>query len=232
MRYEKYKQRGSVMAEAVLVMPLLMVVFALVVFFGFGMMRYERDSMMDRYAVWRDVVDGPGASTSTELNKAFLNEHAEYIDIHRNPVFPSGEREHLQWVMEEQWEIPVWQNSFIADATDSFVTGKLYRFHTKHPSVFASLSEWRSVNHHGFVRIDHEWKFANGIRLDDEKGWMPQSSRSHHVDVLRDHFYEEVDYSLETLENAQNEDAARMRNMYRFVPAYRGPVVWKEEIWQ
>lgn len=53
-------RRGAAMSEFVLVLPLLVVIFALLLYFGRLMVRVERASQMARYETWRNVQQAPG----------------------------------------------------------------------------------------------------------------------------------------------------------------------------
>ncbi len=53
-------RRGLAMIETVMALPFLLIVLALVIFFGFGMIRLQRIASVDRYEAWRAQAYAPG----------------------------------------------------------------------------------------------------------------------------------------------------------------------------
>ena len=62
MMNHRHRQRnfGSAMTETVLSLPLILLILALLVFFGLNMQRLQRVAVVDRYEAWRQIVDAPG----------------------------------------------------------------------------------------------------------------------------------------------------------------------------
>ncbi|WP_432799041.1 hypothetical protein [Poriferisphaera sp. WC338] len=220
-RERLHRQMGSVMAEAVMVMPLLIVVFALLVFFGYGMVRFQRDSMMDRYETWREVTDGEGVNDEAGLNAAFLGGNADAIKIHREDYFPGGARSIFDASLADL-EDPS-QAAFIMDVVESFPSGRQLHFKTIHQEEVPIFHEMERPNRHGFLRIGNEWKFANGLRLDGSHGWVPTSPRLTHIDTIRETYYAEMDAFLDPMIDDGVEGADLMQQFYTFVPGYGGP---------
>ncbi|MBI1373305.1 MAG: hypothetical protein GC159_11295 [Phycisphaera sp.] len=92
---KKYKRfRGTAMAEFVLVIPLIVVIIALLFYFGRLMIEAQKTTVMVRYETWRDV-DGaprPGSDESNgnpQLNTLFFDNKALNIThIGTDGVFP------------------------------------------------------------------------------------------------------------------------------------------------
>ncbi|MEL7087886.1 MAG: TadE family protein [Planctomycetota bacterium] len=59
---------GSAMTEAVLVLPLIMFVISLVIFFGLSMQELQRTAMADRYESWRGSSRAPGPAAGVNAN--------------------------------------------------------------------------------------------------------------------------------------------------------------------
>ena len=61
------------MTETVLVMPFLIVIFALLIYFGRGMVRVQHTQIMDRYEAWRQAsADAPGPHAQVTLHSTYL----------------------------------------------------------------------------------------------------------------------------------------------------------------
>ena len=58
------------MIEALLVLPLILFVLSLVVYFGFAMERMQRGMMIDRYEAWRGSAKAPGPATGINANSS------------------------------------------------------------------------------------------------------------------------------------------------------------------
>jgi len=80
------------MTETVLVLPLVLIVLALLFFFGSAMTRWQRSSVTDRYEAWRQAQYAPGPGLgfgkgpvefedSELLNEAFFAGNAERVEV-------------------------------------------------------------------------------------------------------------------------------------------------------
>ncbi len=78
------RRRGAAMSEAVMIIPLVVVILALLMYFGKLMVRAERDSMLARYETWRSAQQAPGPGRNepngnAHLNSAYFGGHAQEV---------------------------------------------------------------------------------------------------------------------------------------------------------
>jgi hypothetical protein len=70
---------GNAMIETVLVLPLLLLITALVFFFGRGLVRAQHAQVMAGYGAWRTAAEAPDPSTDAQLNTVFFADHADEV---------------------------------------------------------------------------------------------------------------------------------------------------------
>ena len=225
------RRRGTAMIEAVIVLPFIFFTLALVVYFGFQIERLQRATVVDRYESWRGAAraEGPQASTlngrrTRELSETFFagDTPAELL-IEGRDFFPR--EPHTEWrnlVADEHA-----QAGTLADAYfDGFPRGRSVRFYTRHDTDIRMLAAMQRPIRHRHTRLDTDWRFANGLRLDDKDGWVPDSPRVTPGQAVRTVHYGTFDGKLAPY--TDNPIANAVREFYGIYPPYRGPRVYTQ----
>ena len=232
-------RHGAVMSEFVLVMPLLILILALVWFFGVAVTRAQRNIVMTRYETWRsaDAAPGPsspGASDNALLNQAFFNDRADTIETVRADGW-FADAPYDWWVAEAA--------AASEDAlmmVESFVQAPRaigYRLPHGERRTFSTnfageSAMWRRLEtpivatHH---RLASDWRYTIDWRAGADV-WardLPRGFGDNVMAASRDAFLTELDDAL-----AANDDASfsvslidMLRSLYSTVPGYRGPTV-------
>lgn len=218
------------MMETVFVTPLLLLIAALLIFFGRSAMRMERAAMIDRFEVWRRVENSPGPhgdnSGNPLLNSAFLNNAARTVesvgfgDLPDEPggaAFSAAVLAHANF----QPQTPALADQLVAD-TDGRRSGG-YRVEFA-PIAPASIPLDRPFTHR-HARIGHNWRSANGWQLDGGT-WKPAGPHTNVLPSSRTVFFPTQGEALENAAQAANgQVSARVRNAYLNEPRYVGPEV-------
>ena len=229
------RSRGTAMTEMILVLPFLMLILAMVFYFGRGMVRVQRTQSMGRYEVWRSTARAPGPHYSEPsgiphgplLNDTFFAGNAESITDHHwhqhhwHAWFPDDVYDKLE---DEAQGVASDTGELVEEALDAFPTGRTIRLSAQHEE---SVPLWKQFNksiRHRHTRIDHEWKFANNwtgsgpnARYRGGGTWM--------MPEVRDVFMMDLDEPLEQLQDGGNYMAGNIRGIYTRRPHYRGPDV-------
>lgn len=233
------------MIEALLVLPVIVFILSLVVFFGLSMQRHQRAVMMDRYESWRGSDRAPGPSTGLEEGSSTLQLRDTFFrgDDTRVGVAPSD------FFPVEPTED--WQDA--ASALNSGA-GRLVQFYrTELPrgrSLRFSLQEdnsdvplWERVFassfQHRHTTMDTDWRFFNHVVegnewYDDRSGvWELVLDPNRAEDdpgpptlgpavAVREAFYSDFDRRLDVYVSS-NPLARRIQDFYTFYPTYHGP---------
>ncbi|MCE9592516.1 MAG: hypothetical protein K8S99_18570 [Planctomycetes bacterium] len=170
-------RRGAVMSEMVLVLPLILLILALLIFFGYGMVRVQHSQVMDRYEAWRaashTLYNEPGGSSLTVsrppnaddtnahqlLNETFFANNASSI-THSVGNSLSGDATE---------ELISRTSGFSADAGNvaravynSLPDGRTDEFHVTHANTVRALEMLNNDISHAHTRTAHDWLFNNG----------------------------------------------------------------------
>ena len=226
--------RGAVMTEFVLVLPLLVLIIALVMFFGQALARSQRNIVMARYDTWRAADGAPGPSAGLPdhalLNETFFNSAADSIDAVYFDDWFAGEP--YRWWME-QIDLQMGQGDAFAMA-DSLLGLPQGGYRLPHgvrrgyATGFAGDSGLARRLATPVVAVHHrlamDWRYTIDWRA-GEPVWAANVRRAFGENVMRaarDVFLVELDGGLEDGDNALMQ---HLRDLYLTGPDYRGPIV-------
>lgn len=233
------RARGAVMVEFVLALPFLVAVLMLVLYFGRGMMRVQHSHVVDRYEAWRVVWDdydlngnfyanAPGPYPQPTIgnplmNQAFFQDKAASVTHRRDTYFPDDAPE----------ELATYAGSFSDEARQlvdrahddgSMPGGARVTFTASHTSDASIWERYERPISHTHTRIEHEWKFVNGIRKNADN-WVYAGHGSWMMNAVADTFFTDFDDEMKTLADQDNRLASFLRSIYLQKPGYRGPTV-------
>ncbi|QQE13118.1 pilus assembly protein [Planctomycetota bacterium] len=228
-RSKKHRTFGGVMAETVLIMPLVLVIFALVVFFGLSMLRTERTSIMDRYIVWKEAYRAPGPETVEDLNNAFLGGDADKIEYRTSQEPANRPLMALQNAVKERSRTTY---EYTNEMLEDFPSQIKFVFKTSY-NTGIPFFEWLGTWHkHGHERVDNEWKFVNVPVLNEYDKWTYGNEEKVSPEFVQtDYFWSWYDSALVQCIRNDNEYAMIFREFHHSRPTYRGPMVVPED-WQ
>jgi len=174
---------GTAMTETVLILPLVLVVLALLFFFGQAMTRLQRSSVADRYEAWRQTqyAPGPGAEfgkgpvefgNAGLLDRAFFAGNASSLAI-ADRAGRINVTEPTEMVVQAVLDIatrsddPVYEPQAAAD----MVEARLLRspawwridLATEHTSNVPLYQRFAGPVHHQHTVIDGDWSYGSWI---------------------------------------------------------------------
>ena len=225
------RRRGSAMIEAVLVLPFLFFVLALVVYFGFNMERFQRATVVDRYESWRGAAraEGPASSVTTgsatrQLQATFFHDdRPDSLLIEARPYFPREPQD--DW-RDAAAELGPDAGPLAEAYFDEFPRGRSVRLYTTHGTDMRVLRALDRPIRHRHTRLDTDWRFANGLRFDEKEGWVPDNPRVTPGEAVRTVHYGNFDSRLAPY--TDNPIANAVRDFYGTYPPYRGPKVYTQ----
>jgi hypothetical protein len=233
------RQRGAVMIEMVLLLPILALILSLLLFGGWAAVRLHQASVVDRYEAWRRAAQAPGPGARSQqtgqLNDAFFERRAQRLEETAGPA-PDFDSPRFQ--MEAAGRIDGEAGQFarrLDDRRDPLVGA---RFKASHEPAMAF---WRWLDgpiRHGHHRFGEERAFVDRL-IDDgrwyepaadqwnvlrtqarERGqWVPTRDRTQ---PFRDQFLTDLDRAIRPLAT-RNHLARTWRDYYMSRPRYRGP---------
>lgn len=223
------RRLGAAMIEMVLSLPLFFVVFALIFFLGTRMNWVQRQEMMGRYETWRAVHNGTGPrirnnADAGDLNEAFLLNRAEYVSVNANHR-PDDYETMDDFVSVAQESENLVLGDYVADMISRFPGNYRVRLTGENEARLNVFSEFGSSVARGHVRIHQPWWQYWPGRNQPSSGTSPGGSVTNES-LIRDHFFEDFDDTLETMENNNNDWARSIRTFYLRRPGYGGPTVW------
>lgn len=254
------RRRGAAMTEMVLVLPLLVFVLAMMIFFGRGMVRAQRALVMDRYATWRTVYGAPGPQFAaqpgtTSYNETFFAGQASAIEMSLDDELPKEAEDDMLDAVAD-----VDNGDTLAMVTEIYTLlpgGLTTRFETTHENTVAIFQPFEGPLNHRHTRAGNDWKFTNSFRDIEGVMWKdfyndPRAPRAFapedaamgewqpwggHVNwwpgglpvslllAIRESLYDDLDSSLEKIENNNNPLARELREIFVREPGYRGATV-------
>ncbi len=168
-----HRDRGSAMTEMVLVLPLILVVLSLLLFFGLAMTRLQRSSVTDRYEAWRQTLYAPGPGAEFEklrpefgdaglLNEAFFADNADGLTIEDR----SG-----RVTVDAPTDTVAVAAELINEGSDALIYEQALRspawwridLATEHTSSVPLYQRFAGPVRHQHTRIDGDWAFASWI---------------------------------------------------------------------
>lgn len=243
------RQRGTAMIEALLVLPLIVFVLSLVVYFGFSMERMQRGMMVDRYESWRGASKAPGpsagltANTSTlQLRQTFFAGDDVTLSVEPADYFPVEADDSLERAASG---FSAGAGALRGQYFQEFPRGRSLRFFVSSP---AGSDLWEqllpgSIPHRHTV-MDTDWRFMNYVIEGEE--WYDDRSKTRRLiransrstaegnvvsipsqtpsSAVRETFYSDYDRRLDPLRSG-NPLAQRLQDFYLVYPQYWGPGV-------
>ncbi len=179
------RRRGAVMAETVLILPVILVLLLMLLFYGYSVTRLQRASMPDRYEAWRRVhyADGPragGLSTTQfpayagtdHINATFWNDRARTITHGTTSNFPNETREAMiDGASRASVDAGRYADNLLYNELPHGITA---RFGTTHDHQLGLIQSEALVGpiSHSHTRIGTEWKYVDGMIERDDGKWV------------------------------------------------------------
>jgi len=194
---------GTAMTETVLTLPLILLMLALIFFFGVSLTRLQRTSVTDRYEAWRqaEYATGPGAEfdknpsdfgVTSLLNEAFFAGNADSLDISDRsgrvrvdePTDLVAEQTLINALAlnDPKYESRVAEDLVREQARRSPAWWRI-DIATEHTWDVPLYQRFKGPIHHQHTRIDGDWSFAS---------WIEQEYRGDRKklgDILNDEVY-------------------------------------------
>ncbi|MCC6682591.1 MAG: hypothetical protein IT445_16955 [Phycisphaeraceae bacterium] len=209
---------GSAMTETVLSLPLILLILALLIFFGQNMQRLQRVAVVDRYEAWRQIVDAPGPKTDNALNTVFFGGNAPSLKVYPTVGYFTDTQDFL--VSEAQLtsdQASAWMATMFDELPGSISMQAKATF--EQPVKALSKFTGPIIHHH--TVLDGDWRYAPWAE------WRQEVDRTLPVvdfwPALRDEFIMTLEDRLEPLASSGNDLATTLRRCYLNPVAYRGP---------
>jgi len=234
------------MIEGVLVLPMIMFVLSLVIYFGVSMKRFQRMAMMDRYEARRSVTRSPGpgtgitpGSSASELREVFFLGDSVRVGVQPTDYFPPEAAAALEVAAESfAGQAGLLFERYRADLP----RGRSFRFFvagTSGVGLWDRLFPGAMAHRHALM--DTDWRFFNYVVEANE--WYDDRSERWELlldpnrgpddaglptlgpaDSVREAFYSDFDRRLDAFASS-NPLASRMQDFFLAYPAYLGPTL-------
>jgi hypothetical protein len=217
------RRRGTAMMEMVLALPLILLILALLLFFGKGIMRVQHSQVADRYEAWRLAEEAPGPTADgMQIGQTFLK-GAETITSDTNGFFPPDAGDNL---ILAGGRISTDTQSLTAQALTDFPNGRQARFNTTYANTVPALQRFQGAITHQHTRIGNDWKFVNGWREFNSE-WIQKANGDDPwmLQPVDEYFYTDLDARLTPLIEMPNALASGAAALYTAKPGYKGPTV-------
>ena len=250
------RQRGSAMIEGLLVLPLIMFMLSLAIYFGISMQRFQRTMMMDRYESWRGAARAPGPSAGTsadsstlELRSTFFAGDDPTVGYDPTDYFPD---EAMNDLRDAAAEIDTDAELILRQYAVNFPRGRSIRISVSDNSGIALWDRlFPGALRHRHTKMDTDWKFFNQVVegnkwFDDRSGaWetlldprrrgaeAPSMPTLGPAQSVREAVYADFDRRLDAYA-ASNSLADRIQDFYTYYPNYFGPtlpILWTPQGW-
>ncbi len=221
------RQGGTIMFEILLVLPFLILVFLLMIYFGHAVTRMHTSWTIDRYTAWQHVEQAPAPGQNTalrtqEVGELFARPGRQGLSFSSADRYPLLARDLFERAAGALGGVETEQ--LVRTAHEQFPHGYTARYVSRY-------NEWLSFEQrlgdtairHEHTRIGNDWKFANGWRLRDGQ-WEHGGSGPWMLPQARRTFYQWFHEDLEAL-GSQTPMAGMLRRLYEYRPSYRGPEV-------
>jgi len=228
---------GAVMMETVFILPFIMVMIVLIMYFGWNYRRMAQVTNMDRYSAWQRATPGsPGPDknnndqddANARLNHTFYDANNDLaqklVELDRDLGYsPAGHETLRDQQVDETY-------SYFDKFLEINPRGIIERFEATHGQIVSTPEDFGlddlTRNAKGHQRLNGDWRYLNGIRYNQEKQrWEPAHRRVSPGESLREVFFAELDDGLESYDNQGNKLARAIREFYLDYPAYGGPDV-------
>jgi hypothetical protein len=216
---------GAAMIETILVMPLLLVMLSLILFFGWNFKRLITASSIDRYEAWRLADHAPGPSSdgwsSGQIVRSFMPSDEPRLDRAIFDQYPTDAPEQMQ---RAAGEIHSDAGPLAQRMIDELPLGSGVRFSGRYATTSRFWERLSTPIRHDHVRLDGDWRFANGIAWNPVKEkWEPWGHRVAIGRLVREELFSEFDNLLDPYVAGDNALARSVREFYTSYPGYSGP---------
>ena len=236
------------MIEALLVLPILMFVVSLVVYFGGAMKDFQRTTMVDRYESWRGSSRAPGPSTglnanapTLELRETFFAGQEVTLTVEPTDFFPVEAHDNWQSAASS---LDLGAGRLTGRYFQDLPRGRSMRFFVRRD---AGVPLWDRLfpgaTRHRHTVMDTHWRFVNQVLELEDNRWYddrvaayqrvrptttqesatPPPTLSPSASV-REEFYADFDRRIDLL-GPSNAIAQRLQDFYQVYPNYWGPSV-------
>lgn len=250
------RARGAAMIEGLLVLPIIMLMLSLAIYFGLSMQRFERTMMMDRYESWRGAARAPGPSAGTtadsstlELRDTFFAGDNPSVGFEPSDYFPIEPTDDLRQAASS---LNGGAATLMGQYFAQFPRGRSIRFSVTDQSGVALWDRlFPGALRHRHTKMDTDWKFFNHVvegnrwyddrtgtwetvydpRFDDAEDGLPTMGPAN---AVRETFYADFDRRLDPYA-ASNPVAERVQEFYTYYPNYHGPTLptdWTPQGWE
>lgn len=163
------------MSETLLVMPFLVIILALILYFGRDLVRVQHALVMDRSAAWQQVgrgpappVDPPDDYYERQLNQMFFAGRALEIEADMSGYFPDDAQRRLE---AESGLFNANTQDYATRLFAGLPAGHHARLTTRHDETVPFWRQFQGPIRHGHTRIEHEWRYANAWRWVQGDRW-------------------------------------------------------------
>lgn len=239
------------MMETVLVLPFILLILSLSVFFGFTAQRVQRSMMMDRYEAWRGAARAPGpqiniagaidvqnadAGDTFQMRATFFDTDAPAtLGIEASDYFPLEAYDELE-------DFAGNHDTRAARLSESYFQelprGRSMRFIVRHDTAIPLWNRLIKPIRHRHTVMDTDWRYTNAVLFNDQ--WFDttvgiyrdvlEPDAGHPIPIMgpgpavRETFLADFDRRVDPYA-VSNPLAARIQSFYNDYPVYRGPTV-------
>lgn len=171
----RHSRAGSAMSEMVLVLPVLLLVFAFLLFFGRAMVQAQRARVVDRYAAWQMTHEAPGPAwqlnqspETLQLNDAFFTGKAAQMDRFIEDDLP---RDAEQYLTNAAGSLSADGEQLAEEVFGRLPGGRTVGFETRHETSVPAYQQFNKTITHRHTRMDNDWKFSNSFRDIEGTSW-------------------------------------------------------------
>lgn len=233
------RARGAAMIETVFVAPFLLLLLALVIFFGRMMVQAQHTQVAARHETWRSVTGAPGPATSHrpedgllhnwQINDTFFARRASAVSDFGGGDFPS-----LQAPGAPTHERVVTAALDISDTAGGLADALMYQprsnplqprmshgrrigFSARRDVFVPALEPYAGNIRRTNARIGNAWQFTDDWRAGPDLWESSGRMAPHHARALRDQYIADFDAELDRIDGEANpeyasDDTERTRN--------------------
>ncbi len=186
---------GTAMIETVLALPFLLVIFALVIFVGFSMVRLQKAASVDRYEGWRAQAYAPGPEARPILAGDGAVERYDTRELRQvfyagDPVRSLGVRSDAAYIGGVDTATAALVEAVEADRLEkryaeallteggegSLPRSRVVRLTTEHAARSRFERAFSSAMSHDFGRADGDWRYINDVLDLPKEVWFDRRS--------------------------------------------------------
>ncbi|MBI1367522.1 MAG: hypothetical protein GC162_02595 [Planctomycetes bacterium] len=215
------------MSEFVLIIPLIVVILALLFYFGHLEVRAMHTSEMARYDVWRSVAGAPGPhqdddNGNTLLNQAFMGNRASTINDDGDDYDNYFPDDPYQEMIADARAV----SSGAGDVMDAFLyrpggnhrnaRGRRETFHVLHQDTNDMWKRITSIAHRPIdnpemtpltrrqTRIGNDWSYTNDWRAAADRWEDTWGGNPNHLRAVRDVYFADFDAMLDGIDGSHD----------------------------